>query len=371
MHHYFEAITNTSGDSLIGYFGQVIDPTTNNVVPIAADDNGTPIVTVSGVTNMAKTDAYGNLDFYVAPGTYHLNIYAPNGTSLQLQVKNVAMNSTKGDTGAPGLQGDPGPAGQGLADVMAPTGASKVGFTQSGTGAVTRDGLVKLRERVTLRDFGVDTTGSTDAGPALRAAMAAGLQVEGVQGDVYLLTSSSTVPAGRKLAGNGATFKIQYTGIDGAINFANDRCSIDNWIIQGTTGGGFAVLNSGKYNSFTNNVCMGDIGHYFFFINARKVQATGNRVLGLTANTEITTAICGQDSNDIDISSNVFDDVLTGWSVQLRNCQNFGVTKNTIYQKQYTDSKTATAGQTVFTYNLGQKVLIDTVNSQAKVRVQI
>jgi len=108
MHHYFEAITNTSGDSLIGYYGRVIDPATNNTVTIAADDNGTPIVTVSGIDNMAKTDAYGNLDFYVQPGTYHLDIYAPNATSLQLRVQNVAMNSTKGDTGDTGPQGDVG-----------------------------------------------------------------------------------------------------------------------------------------------------------------------------------------------------------------------------------------------------------------------
>lgn len=110
MHHYFEAITNRSGDSLIGYFGRVIDPATNNVVTIASDDNGTPISVVSGVENMATTDANGNLDFYVAPGTYHLDIYAPNQTSLILRIKNVAMNSTKGDKGDRGNDGDTGPA---------------------------------------------------------------------------------------------------------------------------------------------------------------------------------------------------------------------------------------------------------------------
>lgn len=108
MHHYFEAITNTSGDSLIGYYGRVIDPSSQNVVPIYADDNGTPIVTISGIDNLAETDDYGNLDFYVAPGTYHLDIYAPNATSLIMRVRNVAMNSGKGDTGATGAQGDTG-----------------------------------------------------------------------------------------------------------------------------------------------------------------------------------------------------------------------------------------------------------------------
>ena len=108
MHHYFEAITNTSGDSLVGYFARVIDPATQNTITMSADDNGTPIVTKSGVENMGSTDDYGNLDFYVVPGTYHLDIYAPNATSFIFRVSNVAMNSTKGDTGATGQTGDVG-----------------------------------------------------------------------------------------------------------------------------------------------------------------------------------------------------------------------------------------------------------------------
>jgi len=108
MHHFFEAITNTAGDSLIGYFGRVINRTTQNTVTLSSDENGTPIVVVSGVENMAKTDDYGNLSLYVEPGTYHLDIYAPNTTTFLFRVSDVAMNSTKGDTGAPGAQGEVG-----------------------------------------------------------------------------------------------------------------------------------------------------------------------------------------------------------------------------------------------------------------------
>lgn len=108
MHHFFEAITNTSGESLIGYFGRVVNPTTQMVVTIASDDAGTPISVVSGVNNAAKTDPFGNIDFYVAPGTYHLDIYAPDATTLLYRVQNVAMNSSKGDKGD---TGDPGATG--------------------------------------------------------------------------------------------------------------------------------------------------------------------------------------------------------------------------------------------------------------------
>lgn len=150
MHHYFEAITNTSGDSLVGYFARVIDPVTQNTVTMSADDNGTPIVTKSGVDNMGSTDDYGNLDFYVVPGTYHLDIYAPNATSFIFRVPNVAMNSSKGD---PGPQGDEGPAGEGLAEVMAPTGASKVGAQSPETGAAAISQAAKNLTSVSIFEF--------------------------------------------------------------------------------------------------------------------------------------------------------------------------------------------------------------------------
>jgi len=100
MFHYFEAITNTKGDSLIGYFARVTDPATGNVVTISADASGTPIETVSGVAGMAKTDAAGNLSFYIAAGTYNLNIYAPDAATFIYQVTNVGMSQgTDGDDG--------------------------------------------------------------------------------------------------------------------------------------------------------------------------------------------------------------------------------------------------------------------------------
>jgi len=109
MHHFFDAITNTAGDSLIGYFARVINRTTLAEITLSADDNGTPIVTKSGVENMAKTDVYGNLSLYVEPGTYHLDIYAPNATSFIFRVSDVAMNSSKGDKGDRGEPGPPSP----------------------------------------------------------------------------------------------------------------------------------------------------------------------------------------------------------------------------------------------------------------------
>ncbi|MBO9624177.1 MAG: hypothetical protein J7500_15825 [Sphingomonas sp.] len=131
MHHYFEALTNTSGESLIGYFARVIDRSTQSAVTLASDENGTPIVTVSGHADMAKTDDYGNLDFYVEPGTYHLDIYAPDATTFRYRVPNVGMSSTQGERGPQGEKGDPGAAGNVAANL-----------TQLGNAATTNTTMI-------------------------------------------------------------------------------------------------------------------------------------------------------------------------------------------------------------------------------------
>lgn len=172
--HYFQAITNRSGDSLVGYFARVIDPATGNTVPLYADANGTPIVVTSGVDNMAKTDENGNLSFYNDPGTYNLDIYQPDSTSFILRVPNVSMQSGQGPQGDPGPVG---PQGEGLEQVMAPTGASLVGFKQSGNGAVNRTALDKGRELVSVIDFGAKGDGVTDDYAAIVAADAAATAV--------------------------------------------------------------------------------------------------------------------------------------------------------------------------------------------------
>lgn len=170
MHHYFEAITNTAGQSLIGYFVRVIDPATQSVITLASDNSGTPISVVSGVADMAKTDEFGNVSLYVTPGTYNVEIYGPDATSFLYRVPNVAMNSSKGD------QGDPGPAGpqgEGLADVKQPTGSGLVGFDVTKTFPAATTGK-RLKEAVYATDapFNAKCDGTTDDTTALAAAIA-------------------------------------------------------------------------------------------------------------------------------------------------------------------------------------------------------
>lgn len=91
MFHYFESITNTSGDALVGYFVKAVSTTSGDLVDIYADSSGTAIETVSGITNTAEVDGNGNVSFYVPGGTYHLDIYAADSTTFVLRLDDVQM----------------------------------------------------------------------------------------------------------------------------------------------------------------------------------------------------------------------------------------------------------------------------------------
>jgi len=90
MFHFFGAITNKKGDALVGYFVRLTD-TSNNAVSLYSDNNGTPIINVSGVANAALVDSDGNASFYVQPGTYNLLVYAADSTTLYQTIASLPL----------------------------------------------------------------------------------------------------------------------------------------------------------------------------------------------------------------------------------------------------------------------------------------
>jgi len=91
MFHYFNSITNVHGDALSGFFVKAVDTTTGLTATLYADVSLTPIISTSGLADAALVDDDGNVNFFVTSGTYHLDIYAPNATTLIKRVSDIPM----------------------------------------------------------------------------------------------------------------------------------------------------------------------------------------------------------------------------------------------------------------------------------------
>lgn len=231
-------------------------------------------------------------------------------------------------------------------------------------GAPLRGGAADGGDAVSLRDYGADPGGKASAVAAFTAALAAGRRVTGEPGDVYLLDAPVMVPAGRTLIGNGATLKIGRNAI--GLKLVNDGCEVRGWSIDGN-GGRYAVMNTARGTIFRENVCTGNIGHFFFSVGAEHLTAIGNKVLGMTADTEITTAIVTERSRYIVVRGNRFEQIPVGWSVQIRDgSSDFIVEDNEFVQTRWTASRTAAAGQRIFVFTLGSRCHLKKVQVNGK-----
>ena len=93
MFHFYQAIQNRSGDALAGYYVQAVNAV-DTIVTLASDNSGTPIITTSGIANMAKVGTNGMVSFYIADGNYTIKIFAPDGTTLRETYPDVPMASS-------------------------------------------------------------------------------------------------------------------------------------------------------------------------------------------------------------------------------------------------------------------------------------
>ena len=102
MYCYQDTCFNTKGDALPGYYVECLSGA--SVQDIFADNSSTPIVSVSGVANRAKTDARGNFFFYVEGGTYTLKYYDSNSvyqfSSPEFSVSEQIVTTTETSAGA-------------------------------------------------------------------------------------------------------------------------------------------------------------------------------------------------------------------------------------------------------------------------------
>ena len=158
------------------------------------------------------------------------------------------------------------------ANLAAATGSALVGFTQGGAGAVMKSAEVKMRETMSLGDFGVIGDGVADDTAAINAAFSYAAEkkaaLHGVPG-VFRCTSSIIVKSGLLYLGNhGGLFVQDYEYIVGPkqeslfVNESYDNnaalddgihlCGLNIENADGITTGSFISINRCENYSITN-----------------------------------------------------------------------------------------------------------------------
>jgi hypothetical protein len=129
--------------------------------------------------------------------------------------------------------------------VTGPVDASAVSFVQSGTGAVTRTAQAKVRETVSVKDFGAVGDGIADDTAAIQAALTSHLAVDfGGASLVYKISSALVVQSGSFLFGNGATIR-QVTNVTSILNIVGKTNVYIDGLTFDDTGAGY-VTNDGN-----------------------------------------------------------------------------------------------------------------------------
>jgi hypothetical protein len=154
--------------------------------------------------------------------------------------------------------------------------AANVSYTPAGAQAVTTNVQAKLRETVSVMDFGATGDGVTDDTAAIVAALAAAKEVFFPSG-TYLVSSSITLTTGHRLIGagpstGGSTINVSANTIDLFTPSANARnIVIDSLSLNSPTGGTNSAVKasaSGLAECIQNNL---RILGFNYWINATEL----------------------------------------------------------------------------------------------------
>ena len=198
---------------------------------------------------------------------------------------------------------------------------SRLSFIASGTGATTRTLQNKLRDVISVKDFGATGDGSTNDTAALQAALdaRAGSSLY-IPAGTYITTSVLTISAGTYVYGDytESVIAIQPTAsavtYNNCIEFGGDDITVDNIKILGTNEGSFDGANytdfaKGFYivgkirptikNCEIEKFCQSIVCTNSGSTNSNTITITGNRIYG---GVQPGSALTGADTQDIGVA---------------------------------------------------------------------
>lgn len=178
-------------------------------------------------------------------------------------------------------------------ELAASSGASLVGYIPAGTGAVATDVQSKLREFVSIVDFGANPSATATANTtAITAALTfagtkkCGLYVPGVA-TAYQVNNEFTVPAGVTVFGDGWGSLIQQTALNKNVFIAGHNNTFQNLRLKIEDGDESDFVNcifASAVNNLTVEGCFlesADLGGCGIHIRSvQNSQIRGNRIYG-------------------------------------------------------------------------------------------
>ncbi len=182
-------------------------------------------------------------------------------------------------------------------------GSNSVGFLQAGTSATARTVQAKLRETVSVKDFGAVGNGVADDTAAIQAALTAAQKVYFPTPSVSYLVSTISIPANRTLVTDGVSTKFQQKSgqIDGTrvFNVMGPHVTIGDMTVQGN------ISTDGNEQNHAININSGVAGVSLYNIrvgNIRGINIRGDVVYigqSVASGTTSGVSVASADGNNI------------------------------------------------------------------------
>jgi hypothetical protein len=274
MQKYFNVLQDKNGRVQAGLFVQVLTYPAGASASLFSDNGVTP------QANPITTSINGEFSFYAADGRYSLRVY---GGNIQAQTytdivlledpedgSDVVFDNAEVETLTVNTSAEvPADTTFGGTAINGQSGSSLVGFIQSGTGATARTVQSKLRDSISVKDFGAVGDSVTNDLAAFQASY-----------DAAETGQQILIPEG------------VYVGVSGLVTGSK----FVTWIADGSVSGGSAwvlpgVVRAGFTNRLMFNVASTDGGD-FGRVEFRRITSHTNGNPGdVSSNLRVTTTV--------------------------------------------------------------------------------